>query len=375
MRLRKSLLAIPCVTLVGLAGFAIAPTAVADSFAPPSDDSIVYIKTTYTEVTVLDPVEEMLGVNLDKPVEVSGTCSGWVAKVADNDAVIVTARHCVDMEYGKNAVRKRAGSDVDVTRIVTVVKASTLSGEFEPKPRIAQVLDVMPVENGDVAVLRVSGLAQPVFPLPLATSQGNIGDAVATVGFPAASTHTSPRLITTYGTLTSESSPIEPNGEYVVTSDASTSNGASGGPIVNSDGQVVGMTSKGYKGMDVFTYPVDWFTLVNFLGRNGIEPASNSVAATVNEIVLSDTSVPGASTAYNPLAGTWDVVTSGTEFVMDKVAQGFEKIDNMPTGQKVAVAVAVSLLFLLLVWVWWVQRKLASVSPRKEKRGVSHRRN
>lgn len=280
MRNRRSLLfAIPTAALVGLTGTAVVPVATADGFPPPSKDSIVYLETTYTEVATQDAVEELLGIELDTPVKTSGTCTGWVADVQGNDVLVVTARHCVDMDAGAKKVSSIAGRDVEITRKVEVTKASTLEGEFAPNPRLAQVLDVTPEENGDVAILRVSGLAQPVVPLRLAPSQGNTGDEVATVGFPASSTHTSPRFITTYGALTSEPQPIEPNGEYALTSDSSTSNGASGGPIVNRDGQVVAMTSKGVRGMDVFVYPCDWFTLKSFLGKHGIQPLPEKVVA------------------------------------------------------------------------------------------------
>ncbi len=285
MRNRRSLLfAIPATALIGLTGIATAPIATADGFPPPSKDSIVYLDTTYTEVAEQDAVEELLGIELDTPVKTSGTCTGWVADVQGNDTLIVTARHCVDMDAGAKRVSSIAGRDVEITRKVEVTKASTLEGEFAPNPRLAQVLDVTSEENGDVAILRVSGLAQPVVPLRLAPSQGNTGDEVATVGFPASATHTSPRFITTYGALTSEPQPIEPNGEYALTSDSSTSNGASGGPIVNRDGQVVAMTSKGIRGMDVFVYPCDWFTLKSFLGKHGIQPLPEKVVASSQNV-------------------------------------------------------------------------------------------
>ena len=376
MRLRRSLIATQVVAIFGFLGLAITPTATADGFPPPSNDGIVLLSTTYAEVPELDAVEELLGVNLDKPAKITGSCTGWVAKVMGNEALIVTARHCVDMEYGKNAINRIAGKSVDVTRMVTAVKASTLDGEFTASPRVAQVLDVMPVENGDVAILRVSGLAQPLVPLPLAPSQGKVGDKVATVGFPASPSHTSPRLITTYGALTSESSPIEPNGEYVVTSDASTSNGASGGPIVNRDGQVVAMTSKGYKGMDVFTYPVDWFTLVNFLGRHGIQPLSESVVVTTNDPAVANMPDIPTSSANGSLADlwneTWDGMTSDVMYAKDKGVQGYNWIDDAPAGIKVAL----SFLVLLLVYVWWVRHRLNRVAPprKQHKKGVSHRR-
>jgi S1-C subfamily serine protease len=96
----------------------------------------------------------------------------------------------------------------------------------------------------DVAVLKVDAKARALTPLPLGNSDDvHVGDSVVAIGNPLGYT----RSITA-GIVSALQRPITaPNGfriDHVIQTDAALNHGNSGGPLLNAQGQVVGVNSQ-----------------------------------------------------------------------------------------------------------------------------------
>ena len=96
----------------------------------------------------------------------------------------------------------------------------------------------------DIAVLKVDAKSRALKPLPLGNSDAlQVGDAVVAIGNPLGYT----RSITS-GIVSALGRPIyAPNGfqiDHVIQTDAALNHGNSGGPLLNAQGQVVGVNSQ-----------------------------------------------------------------------------------------------------------------------------------
>jgi S1-C subfamily serine protease len=198
-----------------------------------------YDSPYYGSVNVSD---ELSGKPGEPPkISVGSECSGFIA---NPDGHVVTAGHCVDDAEGKQAIinqaidkalnmgmnpseapgmlnyglkhwkveRQKADSAID--RLVQVVP----TGIVNARPLKAEVTEpIVPFNKGDVALLKVDAPAgQPLPALEVASgSTPASGTPVTASGYP--------------GTVTAINAQI--------------SQGMSGGPVVNAEGQVVGVVS------------------------------------------------------------------------------------------------------------------------------------
>jgi serine protease Do len=250
------------------------------------------------DVSDVDGVEYFPAGTVIGPIEVSTSCSGFVASSAGE---IVTAGHCVDAESydgGKGAIVEafvaqdthiggeplspaersleldilQANADVegadsgappDRTVTVTVPAAET-----ESSP--ASVVDVQSFEEGDVALLRATGVDAPV--LPVASAEPENGDDVVAAGYSGsvadvvdAATPASFKEGSISGTQTVNGTPF-------TEISAGTSAGMSGGPVLDMDGMVVGTVSWAPTGSDV---SADFITSAgsvrSLLASNGVD--------------------------------------------------------------------------------------------------------
>lgn len=223
----------------------------------------------------------------------TGHGSGFAAS---DDGLIVTNKHVVFPElYSQqaacfNAGLERLGVDVDRARVVTVWKGGTTfrqsvgsqngdrglgwsseHGALEiaarapdnlGSPRRIACQDLQSGErfayewrshlgdNSDIAVLRA---ATRLDPLPLATGQPEADDPIMVFGFPSG----------LYPQESNEAEPFRRTGEVIrvqetIQIDAPVLHGNSGGPLLNLEGEVVGITTRGVSDVHTNALKIDY---------------------------------------------------------------------------------------------------------------------
>lgn len=220
-------------------------------------------------------------------VTANASCSG---SVVNPGGIILTAGHCVDsqsVQYGtKGMIIEQALSLLEQDGYVTSSEASALYRDAVANGRVegyeagsppdakftvypagqasgapdtnaglpASVVAVKSFRDGDVALLRI----QPASPLPalqVAPSTPDSGTAVVAAGYPGAVTGTVDVVHLNPTLSPGEVSGTQSVGGTPVTQiSADTSQGMSGGPVVDSQGRIVGTVSWGTTGPNQVTF-------------------------------------------------------------------------------------------------------------------------
>jgi hypothetical protein len=146
------------------------------------------------------------------------------------------------------------GQDVLITALHVVEDASRVSVQFPEQPVAAA--DVIGIDiDHDVALLHVLTTPTPSpMPLALGNSHGaQLGEAVAVVGYPLASPD-HPTVTVTQGIV----SALRTHPDYIQI-DAPINPGDSGGPVLESDGRVIGIVDASLRGAQNFNFaiPID----------------------------------------------------------------------------------------------------------------------
>jgi trypsin-like peptidase len=232
-------------------------------------------------------------------------CTGWF----DSPTTIATAGHCVDPKEGRLAIDDRAGPQIDPTtgaplatqpvrpepkRTVYAFQPRELEGAVITSPIVVRVDSFRPADEGDTAKLEMYGMP-PAQPLPIAAAEPRLGETVTSIGFPGlnieetdgidvralASGGKSPaevlqdsRLqpVNTSGTITARQYR---QGVAVYQINADLAEGISGGPTINSRGEVLGINSQmtvPFLGQN-FNVITDTGMLREFLGHGPAQPA------------------------------------------------------------------------------------------------------
>jgi S1-C subfamily serine protease len=214
----------------------------------------------------------------------------------------------------------------------------------------AQIVGVDP--STDIAVLQVNARSRALTPLPLGDSDTvSVGDEVVAIGNPFGLDRT-----VTAGIVSALQRPIQaPNGytiDHVIQTDAALNHGNSGGPLLNAEGQVIGVNSQIQSGSSDgnvgigFAVPVNTIkTVVAQLIRTGkIEHAFLGIGARaiapdvarvfrlpVTKGLLVQTVEPGSGAAKAGLkAGTTQVVLAGESYVLG--GDVIVAADGVPVG-------------------------------------------
>lgn len=143
-----------------------------------------------------------------------------------------------------------------ITALHVVADANRISVQFQGQPKVAA--DVVGIDiDRDVALLHVPQMAVPG-PPPLALGSSNgvrLGEPVAVVGYPLASPDR-PAVTVAQGIVSALRT--ERNLEYIQI-DASINPGDSGGPVLRSDGRVIGIVDASVRGAQNFNFaiPID----------------------------------------------------------------------------------------------------------------------
>jgi V8-like Glu-specific endopeptidase len=246
-----------------------------------TSSAVVYLETTwsgYVYDTNKDSHGHAFGWVRQKPFTLTNRCTGFVV---NPDGYIVTAGHCLEYTnsieqqlayqaiawensrgvYGKGystkelykwfGQRYRAyGEDGHKPdRTVMTALGISMSGESTVSTKPARVLSLKGFDKGDVALVKIEAENLPSVTLaPEDTVE--VGTEVVSVGFPASvDMVTDPTMDPSYkdGTISSIK-PIQDGLLNVYEISSQMSGGMSGGPTLNSSGQVVGLNSFGIVG-------------------------------------------------------------------------------------------------------------------------------
>jgi hypothetical protein len=274
----------------------------ASSAAPVSDTekSIVLVGITWTGYVYYPTDAAFTQWKWSDQTTASSFCTGWFASTTGH---IVTAGHCVDPQGGREAIiqnfltANNATKFLDVAilnwrvagdssgappvRSVQVVQPDGVKDTVIDEPLRAEVVNLKPFDQGDVALLRVAELSDPTVPLAIATTKPEIGSNLTAIGFPSSVVKVTDgrRIRPSFKTGTVSSHQVNNNGISGTEINAELGSGMSGGPTVNDQGQVIGVNS--YKAIGNaeanFNFITDTENLRSFLQANNV--AFNAVSA------------------------------------------------------------------------------------------------
>ncbi len=237
--------------------------------------ALVQPAVVYEQITWAGYVydETNKGYFTEEPFVTSFQCTGFVV---NPDGYIATAGHCVDYDatvreailsqvvewayvneyyealpsretiatFARNWRIDGATTEGTADLDVSVAYGVAVSGEPSGKALPARVVDLRPVGEGDVALLKIEAENLTVLPLSDNTSTG-VGTEVVAVGYPASVdlvTDASFNPSFKEGTISAEKT-TEGGLLPVYEISAAVSGGMSGGPTVGLDGDVIGVNS------------------------------------------------------------------------------------------------------------------------------------
>ena len=172
------------------------------------------------------------------------------------------------------------------TKTISVVMGANIQGaDVAPKLITADVVTAgEQVPGKDIAVIKIEGQNYPTVPIGDDT-QSNVGDKVYVVGYPGVAEGGVNKLISTKSvtepTFTSgvvSAKKQATQGYQVIQTDAAITHGNSGGPVLNSQGQVIGVatflsidpsTGQAVQG---FNFIMPSTLIKQFLDRSGAHP-------------------------------------------------------------------------------------------------------
>ncbi|WP_186816510.1 trypsin-like peptidase domain-containing protein [Cellulomonas aerilata] len=277
----------------------------------------------YIEWSGFVGIPDEAGTIWSDEVYVASICTGFF--VSDTGQ-IATAGHCVDPVEGRHSlVDTFLGSLVDEgvltpdeaaatvgtayatwpvegldagsepQRIVYAVQPKAVDGIVIEDPLAVQLVDYRSFDQGDTALLKADVTGS--IPLPVSAADPTNGMAVTSVGFPASvqSVVDASRVRASFKTGSVSSQQISELGVPRTEINADLSGGMSGGPTVDSLGNVVGVNSSKIVGDQAFNFITDASDLHAWLTAKGVtltaanvptpEPTAEPLAAEVTTTV------------------------------------------------------------------------------------------
>lgn len=343
------------------------------------EKSLVYIETeAHGTVTYKDQAGQ---IQISAPFKAPmGFCSGFFVSRTGH---IMTAGHCPDEDEGRLALMKQFAHDsmpepdpsmppfmqgeptVEVLEAhgtvpgsAPMVKVSVTQmqcAEGAPlrglDPVIAQVLDYKPLYKGDLAVLKID-VKMPTPPLTIASRSPRNGTDIIAIGYPGVVSQamgdlgeTPNQCMSAFTGKISQHQPPDLVGWPVLEHSAMTHGGMSGGPVVNTKGQVIGTVSWGLQDVGMMgptrtgiNYATDTPSVRSFLEQHGVpfvEPAQ------VITRPFPSTTVPNSTPTVDDNEPAREVAMTVDWTELGKVALGGFLLIGLPLIAALAVALIV----------------------------------
>lgn len=295
---RAALLLSGVVTLVSATPAAAAPASPEERAAAITRPAVVFVEVDW-HGWVRDPrTGEVFGGA--EGYRATTSCSGVVVR---QDGYVATAGHCVDpgplggggvlidlavaeltelgrvrdpvkaaAQLAEHAVVEGAKPDSDLVRDVRVSRVVGTSDTPDRDIAPATVVDLLPPDAGDVAVLKMPRAGLPALVLA-AEDDRPAGTPILAVGFPAAvdrATDPSTEPTNKNGQISSRRS-IGGSPYYEIS--AAASEGMSGGPLIDMEGRVLGLVTAAPAGeTQSFNLASASTSVLELLRGKGIEP-------------------------------------------------------------------------------------------------------
>jgi serine protease Do len=236
----------------------------------------------------------------DESVAFAARCSGFAVS---NDGYIVTAGHCVDPgvdgvglsffeEIAKRYVEAGVVKQSDAPALVqNMVDNAEVEGKSAGDPAVrkvfaqrgvaksgltageamaARVVSFRPVSDGDVALLKVEKSNQPMVKLA-DSSDVSVGTDVLAIGYPASADAISDATFEPSNKDGKISNKRTENGLPFYETSAATTQGMSGGPVANLNGEIIGLISHGPAGeKQAFNFLAASSLIAEGLGKSGV---------------------------------------------------------------------------------------------------------
>lgn len=280
----------------------LAPAAMAAEASQKTADtvqpSITRINVTWNILVLDDLTDKLTSVSFESQ------CSGFVV---DPDGFVVTAGHCLDPEIaGDSAIAQRArqlynqnrsffeNRGISLAQLIAYGKKNWqvegLDGEATITPQVevivpsgdnsedpvtyqAEIIDVD--TTNDVGLLQIDATGLPA--LSLAEEDDiEIGESIFAVGFPGLrDSVTDPSLRPTFksGSISDTGATRDQGDVPIYETSAPMSQGMSGGPTVNAEGEVVGINSFGTNLNNDFNWIAPSHLIEDMLEANDVDGA------------------------------------------------------------------------------------------------------
>jgi S1-C subfamily serine protease len=181
-----------------------------------------------------------------------------------------------DPDPAQDAADAAANYQLTGVRTQITVFTQDLDLANHPSGLTAALIQSSPVTENDTAVIKVQGSNFPVLPMG-DSDAAQVGDAVGVIGYPSTAIDNVDLSALTSPTVTSGSVTNKPSqgGFARIQSDATAEHGNSGGPMINSAGQVIGIVSNGPTSTTNFFIPSNAVKLV--LRQAGVDNSSGQI--------------------------------------------------------------------------------------------------
>ena len=196
------------------------------------------------------------------------------------------------------------GSGFLLSRETGVTCAHVLAGRAQDKPIKAYIagqeydLEVIGIDSKkDIAVFRITPMVPAGFVLQRECRPVIVGQSIRVIGCPLASVIVDKMPSVTGGIISGVNRSIKYDGERIdglIQADAVTSQGSSGGPIITTDGKIIGMVVFAATGINAewrgatFAFPIKLIETIaqDIIKQNEREPnQQNSAPPRVKDII------------------------------------------------------------------------------------------
>jgi S1-C subfamily serine protease len=292
-------------------------------------------------------------------------CTGFIVSGAGD---IATAGHCVQYDdavrkallqtvINENNLAPTSGQfDLDkLTWPVSVESTPTIQigqpsivkdAPFDKDGITARLVAAQDPEAGDNALVQVVGKDTAGTVLPIAEQAPKVRDHITAVGFPSdtASITEATRQSPTFKEGSISAQTVSKKGVPKLQLDGELISGMSGGPTLNSAGQVVGVNSSGFTNRNE-SFVTDTATLRTFLEQNGVKltAAAGASASSGSNAAAAQPAAPQAASSSDSTLTTTLIVALCVLALLVVAGAGYLFLQRRKPAPAAAAASAPSL--------------------------------